>query len=104
MDFLKRVALAVLIVIGILWVVYVMGCGDYREPREVIADEQSLKCSRCGGYAWSSTWLAQHNCWSSSIRGANGEGYPELQGGFGWSDERRQKVYDSWYKKRYPFD
>lgn len=38
MDFLKRVVLSILIVIGILWVVYVMGCGDYREPREVILD------------------------------------------------------------------
>ncbi len=29
---------AILIIIGILWVIYVMGCGYYRESREVILD------------------------------------------------------------------
>ena len=35
---MKNLLLTTLIVMGILWTIYVMATGDYREPREVVLE------------------------------------------------------------------
>lgn len=100
MGFLKTIALAILITLGILWAIYVVGCGDYREPREVIADEQKLddtiraiifdvneipetepplRCSRCWGYTRIPLVMAVHNCRNTGgHKDSLGQTKPEL--------------------------